>query len=99
MQMEAVCVIFEEKAPILSGGEEEYLLRDERLLYRTPSGRQREFYIDNRPVRIHFIIVMIRWAGPALWEFEFPSPGSLRSTFLDCLSSKFLMSDAEFAMY
>jgi len=28
------------------------------------------------------IIVMIRWTGLAPWEFEFPFPGSLASTFL-----------------
>ena len=33
-------------------------------------------------VRIHLIIVMIRWTGLAPWEFEFPFPGSLTSTFL-----------------
>ena len=33
-------------------------------------------------VRIHFIIVMIRWTGLAPLEFEFPFPGSLTSTFL-----------------
>ena len=33
-------------------------------------------------VRIHFIIVMIRWTGLAPWEFEFPFPGSRASTFL-----------------
>ena len=33
-------------------------------------------------VRIHFIIVMIRWTGLAPWEFEFPFPCSLTSTFL-----------------
>ena len=27
--------------------------------------REREFFIDNLLVRIHFIIVMIRWTGPA----------------------------------
>ena len=32
-------------------------------------------------VRIHFIIVMIRWTGLAPWEFEFPVPGSLAATF------------------
>ena len=32
---------------------------------------QREFFIDNLLVRIHFIIVMIRWTGLAPWEFEF----------------------------
>ena len=33
-------------------------------------------------VRIHFIIVMIRWTDLAPWEFEFPVPGSLTSTFI-----------------
>jgi len=42
---------------------------------------QREFF-DNLLVRIHFIIVMISWTGLAPWEFEFPFPGSLPSTFL-----------------
>jgi len=40
------------------------------------------FFIDNLLFRIHFIIVMIRWTGLAPWEFEFPFPGSLTSTFL-----------------
>ena len=43
---------------------------------------EREFVIDNLLVRIHFIIVMIRWTGLAPWEFEFPFPGSLTSSFL-----------------
>ena len=44
--------------------------------------RERDFFIDNLLVRIHLIIVMIRWTGLAApWEFEFPSPGSLISTF------------------
>ena len=38
--------------------------------------------IDNLLVRIHFIIVVIRWTGLAPWEFESPFPGSLTSTFL-----------------
>ena len=37
---------------------------------------------SNLLVRIHFIIVMIRWTGLALWGFEFPFPGSLTSTFI-----------------
>jgi len=45
-------------------------------------GSEREFFIDNLLARIHFIIVMIRWTGLAPWEFEFPFPGSLTSTFL-----------------
>ena len=44
---------------------------------------KREFFIDNLLVRVHFIIVMIRWTGPAPWGVEFPFPGSLTSTFLD----------------
>ena len=44
--------------------------------------REREFFVDNLLVQIHFIIVMIRWTGLAPWEFEFPFPGSLTSTFL-----------------
>ena len=47
---------------------------------RLPKARpQREFVIDNLLVRIHFIIVMIRWTGLAPWEFEFHFPGSLTS--------------------
>ena len=41
----------------------------------------REFVIDNLLVR-HFIIVMIRRTVLAPWEFDFPFPGSLTSTFL-----------------
>jgi len=37
--------------------------------------------MHNLLVRIHFIVVMIRWTGFALWEFEFPFPGNLTSTF------------------
>ena len=45
--------------------------------------REWEFFFDNLLVRIHFIIVMIRWIGLAPWEFEVPFPGSLTSTFLE----------------
>ena len=45
-------------------------------------GRERDFFIDNLLVRIHFIIEMIRWIGLAPWESEFPFSGSLTSTFL-----------------
>jgi len=44
--------------------------------------RERDFFIDNLLVRIHYIIVMIRWTGLAPWEFQLPFPGSLTSTFL-----------------
>ena len=43
---------------------------------------EREFFADNLLVRIHFVVVMIRWTGLAPWEFEFPFPGSLTCTFL-----------------
>ena len=33
---------------------------------------EREFFIDHLLVRVHFIIVMIRWTGLAPWDFEFP---------------------------
>ena len=42
----------------------------------------REFFIHNLLVRIHFIIVMIRWTGLGPWESEFPFSGSLTSAFL-----------------
>jgi len=44
--------------------------------------KEREFFADNLLVQIHCIIGMIRWTGLAPWEFEFPFPGSLISTFL-----------------
>ena len=40
-----------------------------------------DFFVDTLLVRIHFIIVMVRWTGLAPWEFDFPSRGSLTSTF------------------
>jgi len=43
---------------------------------------EREFVIDNLLVRIHVIIVMIRWTGLAPWEYEFPFPGSRTSTMM-----------------
>ena len=68
-----------------------YFPRVQRRTYRTcvlrraylpEREREREFFIDNLLVRIHFIIMMIRWTGLAPWEFEFPFPGSLTSAFL-----------------
>ena len=44
----------------------------------------RESFIDNPLVRIHFIIEMIWWTGLAPREFEFPFLDSLISTFLAC---------------
>ena len=43
---------------------------------------EREFFIDNLLVRIHFIIQMIWWTGLAPWKFESPFSGSLTSSFL-----------------
>jgi len=40
-----------------------------------PSTCSERVLIDNLLVRIHFIIVMIRWTGLTPWEFEFPFPG------------------------
>ena len=56
--------------------------RVHRPLTRSVVEIEREFFIDNLLVRIHSIIVMIRWTGLAPWEFEFPFPGRLASTFL-----------------
>jgi len=53
---------------------------------------EREFFIDNLLVRIHFIIVMIRWTGRAPWEFEFPFPGSLTSTGRGWIEAAFFSS-------
>ena len=44
--------------------------------------REREFFVGNLLVRVHVIIVMVRGAGLAPWEFEFSFPGRLTSTFL-----------------
>jgi len=35
---------------------------------------EREFFIDNLLIQIHFIIEMILWTGLAPWEVEFPFP-------------------------
>ena len=50
-----------------------------------PVGYEREFFIGYLLVRVHLIIVMIRWTGLAPLDFEFPFPGSLTSTFLEAL--------------
>ena len=42
---------------------------------------ERDFFIDNLLVRIHFIVVMMRWSGLAPLEFVSSFPGSLTSTF------------------
>ena len=46
-----------------------------------PLIRERDFFIDNLLVQMHFIIKMIWWTGLAPWQLEFPFPGRLISTF------------------
>ena len=41
---------------------------------------EREYFIDNLLVRLHFSIVIVRWTGLAPWNFEFPVPNSLTSS-------------------
>ena len=48
-----------------------------------PCTRERQSFIDNLLVRIHCMIVVIRWTGLAPWVLAFPFPGSLASTFLN----------------
>ena len=45
---------------------------------------EKELFVDNLLVRIHCIIVVIRWTGLAPWEFELPFPGNLTSTGTTC---------------
>ena len=45
---------------------------------------ERDFFINNLLVLIHFIVVMMRWTGLAPWETEFSVPDSGSSTFLLC---------------
>ena len=49
---------------------------------------EREFFVENLMVRIHFIIEMIRWTSLTPRESEFPVPGSLTSTFLGTLGKE-----------
>ena len=44
--------------------------------------RERDFAIDHLLVRVHLIIVMIRWTGLSPWRVEFPFPGSRTCTVL-----------------
>ena len=59
-------------------------LMSEELLYvpySLGSGLgERESFVDNLPVRIHLVIVMIRWTGLAPRAIEFPFSDSLDST-------------------
>ena len=55
----------------------------ERLLARKPV-REREFFIHKLLVRIHLVIVMIRWTGLAPWEIEFPFQVALHIPSYTC---------------
>ena len=77
------------RARLGAGAAHSVLARGEGLVFASrraapaaSPAADREFFIDNLLVRIHVIIVMIRWTGLAPWEFEFPFAGSLTSTFL-----------------
>ena len=50
-----------------------------------PLHPERESFIDNLLVRIHFIMVMIRWTGLSPCEFEIPFPGRRTSTCLEAI--------------
>ena len=52
--------------------------------------REREFFIDNLLVRIHFIIIMIRLTGLAPWELN--SFFQVRDTFNQAIDKR-LMTD------
>ena len=54
---------------------------------------QRDLFIENLLVQIHFSIVMIRWTGLAPWEFDFLFPGSVTFTFLEILMNHHLQGD------
>ena len=41
--------------------------------------REREFFVDEQLVRIHFITEMVQRTGLAPWVFELPFPGILKS--------------------
>ena len=44
-----------------------------------PSCSEGDFFVDDKLVRIHFIIEIIQRTGSAPWGFEVPFPGSLSS--------------------
>ena len=50
--------------------------------YSLPKRQEREFFIGNILVQIHFINVMISWTDLVPSDFELPLSGSLTSTFL-----------------
>ena len=60
-----------------------------------PSPTEREFFIDNLLVGIHFIIVMIRWNGLAPWEFE----SFVFQVALHLSSPQLLLCETRFTLY
>ena len=70
--------------------------RDAVATRRWPTRSERDFFFDSLLVRVHFIVVMIRWPGLALWDFEFPLPGSRTSTFLGNVHARMLEVVARF---
>ena len=73
------CPLFARKLP-----HRMFVTRVTRFEHLLPSIGQenKELFVYVLLVRIHFIIVMMKWTGLALWQSEFPFPGSLTSTFL-----------------
>jgi len=58
--------------PIFDGADPLFLEElAKEMVYPKPQTPD-PYCIDKLLVRIHFIIVMIRWTGLAPWEFEFP---------------------------
>ena len=53
-----------------------------------PAGEERNFFIDNLLVQIHFIIEMIRRTGLAPWEFEASETKSSLSNPLLCAAGR-----------
>jgi len=74
--------VVNKEVSLTEGGADKALREERQQHLRGSEVDQREFFIDNLLVRIHFISVMIRWTGLAPWEFEFPVPVGLTSTFL-----------------
>ena len=61
-----------------------------------PAG-DREYFLDNLLVRIHLIIVMIRWTGLAPWEgygLGLPAAPASTSPYFACL--EFRVQDSRF---
>jgi hypothetical protein len=69
-----------------------------RNFHKEDGTKVRDFSFDNLLVRIHLIIVMIRWTGLAPWEFKFSVPCSLPSTFLDQGTHPYTLSSSSVSL-